>query len=94
MMLILRRKNNGSYGQIIRGPTAAKHGSVLEKARAVTTYRECPPTLSPEQETIEKFIPLGSIVKKKEENKGKKSALSQNRSLLTARKQNPKRTSN
>ena len=65
MMTILRRKNNGSYGQIIRGPTASKHGSVLEKARAATTYREFPPARSPEPETIEKFIPLGSIIKNK-----------------------------
>ena len=36
---ILRRKNNGSYGQIVRGLTGAKHDTILEKAQAVSSHR-------------------------------------------------------
>jgi hypothetical protein len=32
---IIRRKNNGSQGQIMKGLTGAKHEKVLEKAKTV-----------------------------------------------------------
>jgi len=37
---ILRRKNNGSYGQIIRGLTGVKHESMMEKVQAISSYRQ------------------------------------------------------
>lgn len=55
---ILRRKNNGSHGQIIRGFAHSRHCSVLEKAQPQLEQIKNSLILSSEREP---FVPIGTL---------------------------------